>query len=151
MIRVVVAVTVATALLAASLPAVDSARSDRTAAHLDGELARLSEAAASLVDRDDATTSGVPGARRVVSVSLPMRSWTAAGVDAVRIGCRADDGCRQPTLGYELDNGRQRRVRLALPLVVADGPVVLREAGSHRLTLTLDRREGSVAVVVRRG
>ncbi|SDM10800.1 hypothetical protein SAMN04487949_0877 [Halogranum gelatinilyticum] len=150
MIRVVVAVAVATALLATSLPAVDSARADRTAAHLDGEMARLSAAATSLVDDDDATVSGVPGARRVLSVSVPARSWTAAGVDAIRVGCRDGEGCRRPMVGYELDNGRQRRVRLDVPLVVADGPLVLRETGRHRLTLTLTRRDGSVAVVVAR-
>ena len=150
MIRVVVAVAVATALLAASLPAVDSARADRTAAHLDGEVARLSAAAASLVDDDDATVSTVPGARRVLSLAVPERSWTAAGVDVVRIGCRDGDGCRRPTLGYELDNGRERRVRLDLPLVVADGPLVLRETGPHRLELTLTRRDGTVAVLVER-
>lgn len=156
MIRVVIAVVVATALLAASLPAVDSARADRTAAQLDGELAALSDSAASLVDRDDATATGLPGARRVVSLTIPARSWTAAGVDSVTVGCR--DECRRPTVSYTLDNGRTRRVHLDLPLVVADGPLVFRASGTHRLTLTLERGDverqpgsSGTVVVVRRG
>lgn len=148
MIRVVVTVVIATALLAASLPAVDSARGDRTAAHLDGELATLTDAAASLVDRDDPTPPSVSGARRVVTLTLPTRSWTAAGVDSLTVGCRA--ACPRPTLGYTLDTGRTRRVAVDLPLVVPDGPLVVRESGTHDLWLTLERDDDGVAVVVQR-
>lgn len=153
MIRVVLAVALATALLSASLPAVESARADRTAAGLDADVARLTAAATTLVDRDAPTRRDVAGARRVVAVAVPRPSWTTTAVDSVTVAGQpdgADESTTSATVSYTLQNGRQRRVRLDVPFRTPDGPVVLRSSGTHRLVLSLVRDGDESAVVVRR-
>lgn len=154
MIRVVLTVALATALFAASLPAVDSARADRTAAALDADLAQVRAATTGLVDHDDPTHPGVAGARRVVGISLPPSSWTRAAVDSVTVaggGGGADTDRRVSTVGYTLKNGRQRRVEVDAPLRTPEGPLVFDESGTHRLVATLRGGDGGAVVVVRRG
>jgi hypothetical protein len=151
-IRVVLTVALATALLTASLPAVDSARADRTAARLDADFAHVRESAATLVDRDAPTRSDVSSARRVVTIHVPRSSWTTAAVDTVTMTGSDEGGERTTaTLGYTLENGRQRRVRLDVPLRTPDGPLVFVGSGTHRLVLTLARGDDGPVVVARRG
>nr|WP_049980989.1 hypothetical protein [Halolamina rubra] len=64
MIRALLAVVLAAALLSATLPAVESGAADRTASALDREVSRIERAGASLLAADD------PGGSRVLSVSL---------------------------------------------------------------------------------
>lgn len=137
MIRVLLAAALATALLAASLPAVESAAADRTAANLDRDVDAVQRAGASLLADDD------PGARRAVTVSLPAGSLTAVGVESLTIGCQSD--C---TVEYTLGTGAARTRRLGLPLATPDGPVRLGSPGDHRLTLRLvDGDDGRVVTV----
>lgn len=141
MIRAVLAVSLAAALLAASLPAIDAAAADRTAAALDREADRVEHAGTSLLAEDD------PGARRVVTVTLPARSLTAAGVDTLSIDCQP-----RCALRYSLDGGAARVRRLALPLRLPDGPVRLATPREHRLVLRLvDDPEGGERGVAIRG
>lgn len=151
MIRVVLAVALATALLAASLPAVDGARADRTAARLDADFAHVRESTATLVDREAPTRTDVAGARRVLTIHVPRSSWTTVAVDTVSVAGRSDADERTTTLGYTLENGRQRRVRLDVPLRTPDGPLVFAGSGAHRLVLTLTRGHDGPVVVARRG
>lgn len=154
-IRIVLTVALAAALLAASLPAVDSARGDRTAAELAADFASIRHAAAGLVDEDDPTRGDVAGARRLVTVGIPPSSWTTAAVDSVTVRGQTDSS--GPTLGYRLDSGRRSRLRLDVPLRTPNGPLVFTTPGAHRLALTLawgdrDGGEGTgPTVVVRRG
>lgn len=137
MIRALLAVALAAALLAASLPAIESAAADRTAAELDRDAARLERAGASLLADDD------PGARRVVTVSLPADSLVAVGVHAFAVDC--NPGC---AVRYTLQNGVTRTRRLALPLAFPDGVVRFGTPGEHRLTLELlDGDDGRVVAV----
>jgi len=125
-IRAVLAVALAAALLSASLPAVDAAAADRTAAALDRDIDRLGHAGASLLADDD------PGARRVVTLTLPGASLTAAGVDSLSIGCKP-----RCTVRYTLDGGASRTRRLPFSLTTPDGPIRLASPGEHRLILRL--------------
>lgn len=139
--RVLVAVTVAVALLAVSLPAVETTRGDRTAAKLDRAAERVGSAGASLLADDEPDA----GARRVVTVSLPSKSLTTAGVDRFAVSCR--DGC---AVRYRLGSGREVTNRLAsVPLATPDGPVAFSKAGTHRLVLGLAREDGRRVVTVR--
>lgn len=138
MIRALVAVSLAAALLAAALPAVQSAAADRTAAALDRDVDRIERAGESLLADDD------PGARRVVTVSLPADSLTAIGVDAFVLACRP--GC---TVQYTLGSGASRTRRLALPLSTPAGTVRLSGPGEYRLTLRLEDAEDGRTVAVR--
>ncbi|MFB6168633.1 MAG: ABC transporter [Haloferacaceae archaeon] len=131
MIRVALAVVLLVAVAGVAFSAVDAGRHDRTAARLDAGVERVERAARLLVDRDDPTATGVPGARRVVSLRLPARSLANAGV--ARVALRGGDD----EVRYRLDGGRARRHALPVDLRTPDGPVVLHTAGRHRLRLGL--------------
>lgn len=156
MIRVVVVVALTTALVAASLPAVADARADRTDAELRTAGERVRRAAAALWTHEDATRPGVGGARRVVSVRLPRASWSTARVGWFAVGGgplpeagAAGGGSRNRSLvAYRVRGGTTRRLRLPGASVrTPDGPVVLREAGVHRVRLRLVRHGGRAVVV----
>ncbi|WP_101296262.1 DUF7311 family protein [Halegenticoccus soli] len=150
MIRIVLAAALTVALFAASLPAVDDARADRTAARLDADLDRFERTARDLAAREDPVEPGTPGARRTVEIRLPGRSWTAEPVEAVRIGCPRPR-CRSATVTYRLSGGSVERRRVdGVALRTPGGAISLREPGVHRLRMTLERRNGAPTVIVRR-
>ncbi|MFW5948386.1 MAG: DUF7311 family protein [Halolamina sp.] len=126
MIRALLAVTLAAALLAASLPAVESAAADRTAASLDREVDRIERGGASLLAEEDV------GARRVVSVSLPAASLAGAGVDSFALGCG-----QRCSVSYTLSTGAARTRRLDVPLATPEGTIRFATPGVHRLSLRL--------------
>ena len=80
MLRVVLGVALAVALVAAATPALEDARTDRTERLAERELGRVGTAAESLA-REEA-----PGARRTLTLSLPADSPTAAPVAYVALG-----------------------------------------------------------------
>lgn len=138
MIRALLAVALATALLAASVPAVESAAADRTAATLDRDIGRLQTAGESLLADEDV------GGHRTLTVSLPTERLTAAGVDSFTIGCRPVCAVR-----YVLANGVARTRTFSLPLVTPDGPVRLSRPGEHRISLGLVMEDGTRVVTLR--
>ncbi|MFC7173329.1 hypothetical protein ACFQL0_08055 [Haloplanus litoreus] len=144
MIRVVLAVLLAVALLAAVGPGVEAGREARTVTHLDGVVDRIARGVQSLRAHEDPTRPGETGARRIMRVRLPTPSWTAAGATL-----RVDgDGDR---IGYRLDGESPHRTRIrGVDLRTPSGPVVIESPGRHRLTLSLVRQNG-VGVVVTRG
>lgn len=141
-VRTVLAVALAAALLAVSQPAIQSATRERTASAIADEVEQFVERAESLVDTDDAVTS--PGARRIVTVTLPERSRTAAGVQELRIEpdyateSRADS-TEASALAWTIERSEERRRILErIQLETADGdPLTLTEPGRHRLVLSL--------------
>ncbi len=147
MIRAVLAVAVATALVGVAMPAIEDARLEASDRLVRGELAAIERAGESLLAADETTPSA--GSRRVVTVDLPASTWRSAGVDRLAIhGIEqgADTGVAAVT--YRLD-GRQRRVTLGVPLHTDDGPLVL-DDGSHRLVLEMAERDGRRVVAIRR-
>jgi hypothetical protein len=85
-IRVVLGVVLAVALLATAAPGVERARVAESETTLDRSADALRRAAAGLAT-DDATPAGVPGARRSLSVRVPGRAWTEAPVAFLAVGC----------------------------------------------------------------
>ena len=160
MLRVVVAVALSMALLTVSLPALETARRDHSAQRVTGELDGLTAAIEDVHAREGAVPDGTAGARRVVTLRLPARTWTDAGVEYVAVGGRLDRS--PPGEGDEVDlswqvTGRQPRERRIHGVAVeartdagGDGPLVLREPGTHRLAITLVERGNRTVVVVRR-
>lgn len=144
MIRVVLAVVLALALLATSLPAIESARADRTERILQDDIDGLDDAAMDL-RRTDEHVDG-PGARRVVEIELPEQGWGAAGVERVRI---PGNGTAP---SYRLAERPERIVGTESKLVRPEDrePITLRDPGRHRLLLTLGERDGERVVVVER-
>ncbi len=135
MFRVALSVLFAVALVGASLPAVEEARRTDADAAGDRAAARLAAGATALLDRSD------PGGRRPLTLSLPERSWTAAGVE-LRVGTGR--------VRWRVGDGAWSVRHVPVPLVVPDGPLVL-DGGHYRLELTVERRRGGPTVVVRRG
>ena len=141
MIRVVLTAVVAAALLAAALPAIDSARTDRTTAAVERSVDRIERAGRGLLASDAADA----GARRVVTVTLPRRSLAAAGVDRFVVGCSLACSVR-----YQLESGEVRRHRIrSVPLTTPNGAVRFSTPGTHRLSLGLALENGSRVVTVR--
>lgn len=144
MIRVVLAVCLTVALLAAVTPAVDEGRETRTAIHLDRVAERIDRAARSLHAHEDPTPPDVAGARRIVRFDLPARSWTA-------VGARLWIDGERDAIGYRLDGRPAQRTRLrGIDLRTPAGRVVFDGAARYRLDLSLVRADG-VGVVVTRG
>ncbi|PSP86196.1 ABC transporter [Halobacteriales archaeon QS_1_68_17] len=154
MLRAVLAVVLAGALLAVSLPAIDDARADRTAAHLRSEAGEFERELGTLVAGDDAVRPGKPGARRVISLRLPRRSFAAAGVEVLRINSSGAAGRPGSTrIVWHLAGGRNGSLTIDVARVQradGDGPLVLREPGTHRLAASLRRTSGGRVVVLRR-
>lgn len=157
MLRTVLAVLLAVALLAVAAPGIEQARADRTAALVEGELTRIAERATGLAAEE---TGGAAPARRTVSLSLPD-GVAAAPVAYVAIGgvpgCgAARDTAHGDVVAYRLEGGEPMVRHLPVDLRVAtdrtvdddDEPLVLR--GDARLRLTLDVRDGVRTVLVER-
>jgi len=134
-LRVVLAVALTAVLLATALPAVDRARVDHSDAALREEAERLADGIDALAAHSDAGA----GARWVVTLRLPDRSWGHSGTARFAV--------RNGTVRFRAEEGRSGVVRFGPRLV--DGPV-LRGAGRHRLAVRLVERRGRPAVVVRR-
>ncbi|WP_129114869.1 DUF7311 family protein [Halegenticoccus tardaugens] len=149
MIRVALAVALAAALLSASLPAIDSAASERTDARLDADVENFGRAVDDLASREDPVPGDAPGARRIVEIRISERSWADAPASAT---IRPVRGGRAGVIVAVAVDGRspERRRLGGVPVSVPSGRIDLRGPGRHRLVLTLERREGSPAVVVRR-
>lgn len=149
MIRAVLAVALASAILATSLPAIDGASVDRSERQVRSELTDLRERVARLVATDDAVRAG-PGPRRLVTLDLPVSDWTTAGVAAVRIE-RAPDGSGT-VLTWSVEGGQRHRRRFpTLTLVPPDeAPLVLSGGGRRRLVVRLDGSPPNATVSIRR-
>ncbi|WP_424019757.1 DUF7311 family protein [Halorientalis pallida] len=160
MLRVVVAVVLASALLAASLPGIDLAARERSEATLTAEADRLRTAIADLRHRESAVGDGA-GARRIVSVGIPARARTDAGVAALALGgvpgqARAARGSAVD-LAWRVHGGEVRTRRLPGVRVVhcrdgrvRDEPLVLDSPGEYRIALTRIERDGERLIAVRR-
>jgi hypothetical protein len=149
-VRVALTVVLGVALLGVALPAVDAGRVDRTTAALDSTAERIARTGAHLRAVEDPTPPGVPGARAVVTVDVPHRSWHAAGVAYVAVGGAPEAAGNRSVVVYRIEGKQPKTVPLAFPVRTPHGPLVYRTAGDHRLNLSLVTDEG-VAVAVSRG
>jgi len=144
-VRVALAVVTATALLAASAPAMSTARADSADATMHRQLSAVSGQLESLAARDDATPDG--SARRVLTVRLPGRTLTTAAVDQLTLRTQNDSAVATWQVA---DHGRDRKALADVPLRPDDGRLVLSDPGPHRLAFTLVKTGGERAVTVRR-
>lgn len=138
MIRAVLAVALAVALLGVSLPAVEDVAIRRTNEEVRTALARFAGAAERLAATNDPAPGAGTGARTTVTVHVPEPGWGAAPA-TVHVGAcpgRADlpAGDR---LCWRVDDGtlHRRRTGVALRGDLTLGP------GRHRLRLRLVGRD----------
>ncbi|WP_135851645.1 DUF7311 family protein [Halorussus salinus] len=154
-LRLLLAVAVAVALVAAATPAIDRARVSRAELLAERDADRLAAAATALAAEES------PGARRTVTVSLPPRSPTAAAVllaiGGVASGEKVEDSPERDVLAFSIAGGPRRVRRVGTDLrVVRDGAVaesdaaalVLRGGETYAVTLRLRRVDGRLTVVV---
>lgn len=136
-VRVVVAVLLATALLGYALPAVEQARDSRADALARDELRTLGDAATRFAAENDPAPPGVADTRLVVEVRVPRGTTLGVGV-----------GPHDGSLAWTR-SGRPGWVGRVETDVAFAGSFRLREAGSHRVEFTLVRAEEGLAVRVR--
>lgn len=86
MLRTVLAVLLAVAIVGIANPAIDDARTTRSDHLVRGELATVERTVHALNETEPAMPVGRAGARRVRTVEVPERSRTSAAVDRVTIG-----------------------------------------------------------------
>lgn len=147
--RVVLAVLVAAALVAVSLPAVDDGRERATDRAVRGEIDRIERAAADLLATEETVRNASSAPRRTVTVSLPERGWHRAGVGRLAIR-EPDAGSTRGSVAYTVTGRSQRVTRVDVPLRPAAGTLELRGSGDYRLRLRLVRVDGERIVVVDR-
>ncbi len=133
MIRVVLAVAVAAAIVGTSLPAAERAERDRNAALATDELDGLATTAATLVRRNDPAPDG---ARATIEIRTPEPTLTEGGRFVL------DD----ETLAWRPARGPNRTVEPTVPMRI-DRLVV---ADRARLRLSFERDEGDAVVRVER-
>jgi hypothetical protein len=148
-IRVALAVLLATALLGAAMPTVDDARVAATDRALGADLSRLGTAAETLAARHDAVRPGAGPARRTVRLVVPGGSWGRARA-TVTVETAPGGG----RLAWQGRGDPPRTLRVDVELRVwRDGEVVAGElrlgTGDHRLVLSLVRVDGRPTVTVR--
>jgi len=150
MLRVVFAAALAVVLVGVATPAIDDARRTNAATAVQSDLRVVERAALSLLETDEHAPGA--GARRSVTVRLPTRSWTSAGLEYVSIGGPPGGPSAEPGRGvvvYRVRGSEPRRLALDVPLFAPDGPVVLRGDGDHRLVLGIGQVDGGRVVTVR--
>lgn len=141
MIRTVLAVALAAALVAVSQPAIQQAGRERTATTVADEVDRFVERAEHLIDTDDAVAR--PGARRIVTLHLPDDGRFGAGVDRLSFeprldGDDRDDANATSAVAWVIDGGdRHRRVLERVRLETTGDGLTLTEPGRRRLVLSL--------------
>lgn len=146
-VRVVVAVALAAALLAVSLPVVEDARVDHGDSRIASEVKRLERVAAGLATENDLVPDGGTPARTALTLHLPERSWGTSGTDVFHVPNESADA----DVVWAVTDGQSRRRTLSG--VSLDGPpsgLVLHEGGRHRLVAELRRGEDGRTVRVRR-
>lgn len=146
MLRVVLAVAIAAALLGTAIPVVEDARVTKAQIGVETELERLERAAKRLVARNDILPGDAPGARRVIVLRLPERRWGSRGLAVLRFpppGSLKDPSWRIGERPLEV-------WRPDVTLGGASGGVSLREGGRTKLVLTLHRIDGEPVVIVSR-
>lgn len=157
MIRPVLAVVVATALLGTAMPVLDTVRSDVTETRLAAQGDRLDHTAAELAADSTAVAPDDPAARRTLTLTVPGRSLATARADVVAIGCpRAvltDDSSPidcSAALIYRVAGGTPVVQRVGADLETPSGPIRL-PSGEHRIVLRYVERDSGPVVQATRG
>lgn len=152
MIRLVVAAVLTLATFAAVLPAVDDARATRTDAAIQETVDRLERTGRSLATTEDATETRELAATRVVGLTLPSRSFTAAQPSFVAVGGPPGGPGDRSVVTYAVSSTtRRRHVPLPVPVHTPDGPIVFRDPGRHAVSLGLVSGPDGPRLIVTRG
>ena len=141
MIRVLLAVLLATAIVGVSLSAVQTADRTRAATRTHAAASTLADALDRVATDEDPVPAGEPGANRVLTVRLPAGSRLHVGTG----GDRRGGGTLRWNAG-----GRAGRLHLSVALAVPAGEPVELRGGTHRLRVGYVACPDGSRVTVRR-
>jgi hypothetical protein len=141
-VRTAVAVALAIAILAASLPAIQSARVDHADARIEAAVADLERTAGALA-ADNAVVETDP-ARRWLSLQLPTETWASSGT--AELDVPPDPG--ETDVRWRAAGGPTRNRTFEDVAIAARPAFRLETGGRHRVRLTLTQRAGRRVVVV---
>lgn len=165
MIRVVLTVLVAVALLAAATPALEDARTTTAAERLEAETDRIERAVGGLVAGSVSVANPSLAARTTVIVRAPS-GFGAAPIDRVALvetgggggAATVESGVTEAdvALRYRIDGGPERTVPIApggvdAAVAVDGGAIALRPGGESRLVLRLVDDAGPTVRIARVG
>ncbi|WP_324756755.1 DUF7311 family protein [Haloarcula sp. GH36] len=144
-VRLVLAVVIAAALIGASMPGIRTVRADHADATVARQLDTLSTRLQAMVERDDPAVG--PGAQLRVDVRLPHRSFTRSRIRSLSITTDSNTTVATWSVG---DRGQTRRRLVGLPLRTTGTDLTLRDPGTHRLVFGYRLDDGRMVVTVRR-
>lgn len=147
MIRYVIAILLAVALLGLSTVAIDHVSHNNSQQQMENNVESIESAAESLVTNEEVPPPGQHGAQRVITVELPEDSLTSDPVTHFEI--RPADG-NTTTIEYRIDGGATVQRTIGVPIVYE--PRGSLELGSpsgttYELTLVLTADENGDPVV----
>ncbi len=154
-VRVVLAVVLAGALLAAAMPAVETAQDARAEQQLTASTDALVAAADTMVRQSDPVPSGIPGAQRRVRMTIP--DSRDATIRLHNVPAPNETGAGQGEIVASVGDHSAEARRLRTPLRIRrddgsfappDSTLVVRTDGS--LWLTYRRLDGRPTLVVAR-
>lgn len=145
MIRTVLAVVLAVALVATAVPVVRHGAAIAADEAVRGEIATIEAAATDLADAEELPPPGVSGPRRVLTVSFPRETATTVALEQLEIEPATDTSLAT----YRLEGRAARTVRIDAPIVAANGDrLELDGGGEVTLALALERGDDGRPVVV---
>ena len=149
MIRYVLIVVLATALLALSIPAIQYAATENAEGQVAAEITEIETASVSLVDNEELPPAGHPRPQRTITVSLPGSSLTTQPVDTFEIDRIADHRSR---VTFLVEGRSERQVLVDAPIVYENREenrtVEIGGSGDTDLTLVLEADPNDVPIVV---
>ena len=154
MIRVVLTVLVAVALLAASMPAVETARTATTTERIGAEADRLERAIGGVVSGSTPVTDPAMAAQTTVLLRVPT-GFAAAEIDRVAL-IESPDRPGAVALAYRIDGRPERTLRIGsgpaeTGVDLGDGPIELRPGGANRIRIQYVDDEGPTVRINRIG
>ena len=154
MIRVVLTVLVALALLTASMPAVETARVTTTTDRLGAEADELERAIGSLLAGSTPVDSPSMAARTTVLVRVPS-GFTAAAVERVAL-VETPDRPGDVALAYRIDDRPEHVLRIGTgparaDVHLVDAPIELRPGGVSRIRVRYVDDDGPTVRIGRGG
>lgn len=133
MLRVLLAVAMTAALLAVSMPAVDTARIEHSNGRIATELTHVETTAAELAARNDPPPPGTDGARRELTLRLPEATVGSAGVE--RLVVRPATGTRPAVFEWRVADGTAQVRHVTDTTLHVSEPLRFHEGGRHRIVL----------------
>ena len=142
----------AVALLAISMPVIDTAASMNSQRQLDAGLAAIDDEATSLMENDEPTPEGHPDPQRVIELKFPEQSLTSERLDHFELVPHEDGSYTHAR--YVLEDGTTREEVIDERIVWNDPTenetTELGGTGTQRLALVLLEDENGDPVIVAR-